>query len=61
MKLHRTKEQCFELSGLPEESKQAFYMGWYSAGSEINRGWDSDLLQENLLKYDFLKSWDDEE
>ena len=56
MKWHNNKEQSFEKSGLPENLREAFYAGWYSAGNEINQGEDSDYLQERLLENDFLKS-----
>lgn len=54
MKSHRTKEQRFDLSKLPENMRDAFYAGWYAAGSEINEGEDSDWLQERLYAEDFL-------
>lgn len=44
MKSHRTKEQCFAASELPEKMREAFYKGWYAAGKEINEGEDSDWL-----------------
>lgn len=55
MKSHRTKEQCFAASELPEKMREAFYKGWYAAGNEINEGEDSDWLQERLYAEDFLK------
>jgi hypothetical protein len=55
MKSHKTKEQRFNNSGLPEASRKTFYAGWYAAGTEINEGEDSDWLQERLYAGDFLK------
>lgn len=60
MKYHKTKEQKFKDSGLPEQFREAFYLGWYSAGNEINEGEDSDWLQEQLYENDFLKKDEDE-
>ena len=60
MKQHATKEEAFANSGLTEEFREAFYCGWYSAGSEICQGWDSDIMSEELKKYDFIKPLDDE-
>lgn len=55
MKTHRTKEQRFEASGLPEHVREIFYAGWYAAGEEINEGEDYDDFQERLYANDFMK------
>lgn len=54
MKSHRTLEQCFELSKLPETHRKAFEQGWYCCANEINQGEDSDWLQERLYAEGFL-------
>lgn len=55
MKSHLTKEQCFKKSKVPLDQKEAFFMGWYACGNEINQGEDSDWLQERLYAEDFLR------
>jgi hypothetical protein len=58
MKLHLTKEQCFKnfmkRNKDGESQRAAFYAGWYSAGSQINEGEDSDWLSESLHENDFI-------
>jgi hypothetical protein len=59
MKFHRTKEECFEefmrnTSSRSITPAEAFYAGWYNCADEINNGYDSDNLQEQLETGDFL-------
>jgi hypothetical protein len=61
MKSHRTLEQCFTHSGLPESNRNAFEQGWYACASEINNGVDGDWLQEDLYANGFLLKADEDE
>jgi hypothetical protein len=59
MKWHRTKEECFDeftrnTLGRNISIAEAFYAGWYNCADEINNGYDSDDLQEQLETGDFL-------
>lgn len=60
MKSHKTKEERFEIfmNGVNQDRitlRDAFYAGWYAAGSEINEGEDSDWLSESLHSEDFIE------
>lgn len=55
MKTHKTVETClaeFDLSN--KTIADAFRAGWFAAAAEINNGYDSDDLQEQLQAAGFL-------
>ena len=66
MKWHLNKDQCYDnflartKTPPSEASYSSFVAGWYSCGTQINQGEDSDWLQERLKAEDFLEP-DEEE
>lgn len=55
MKWHRSLEECFANSKLPESMRQAFEDGWFACANEINNGLDSDMVQAELKESGFFR------